>query len=589
MAAALWQRWLTVDDTGRFGTALPGEGRMIAGRHVLTGILALTTALPVIAGIVGVMGPAIGLFPPLGFVTPSLDPARAFLATPGLARAGMTSLVTGLGATGLALLFSFSLVITFAGARRAGWLRRLAGPLIAVPHSAVAIGVLFLLAPSGWLMRLVSPGLTGLERPPLWALVPDGSGAALCLGLLIKEVPFLVLVSLAALATLPVRRLLATGMSLGYGRAASWVCIVLPLVYRRIRLPVFAVLAFSLSVVDMPRLLGPMLPPPLAVLIVEGFEDAELAARLPASFGAVMQIGVTIVALAIWRAGEWLCGRALAWQRRRGARLSTLRIWVGMLTGLATVPLVIGCTGLVAAALWSVAGPWFFPAALPESLTWRFWMRADNLAPALAASLVIAATASLIAVAMALMVIAVARPNSRTGLWQVWIFAPILLPQAGFVPGLQMMLTVTRLDGTWLAMIWMHMLFILPYVWLILAPAAASLDKRHDRIAASLGAGRWRRYGRVTLPMLTPAIITALFVGTAVSVALYLPSLFAGAGRITTMTLEAVALASGGSRAMAGVATILQLLIPILFFALFQTVYRLGYGRFAGMRAGGLH
>ena len=152
-----------------------------------------------------------------------------------------------------------------------------------------------------------------------------------------------------------------------------------------------------------------------------------------------------------------------------------------------------------------------------------------------------------------------------------------------------MVLTVTWLDGTWLAMIWMHMLFILPYVWLILAPAAASLDMRHDRIAASLGAGRWRRYGRVTLPMLTPAIITALFVGTAVSVALYLPSLFAGAGRITTMTLEAVALASGGSRPMAGVATMLQLLVPVLFFALFQTIYRLGYGRFAGMRAGGLH
>jgi putative thiamine transport system permease protein len=93
----------------------------------------------------------------------------------------------------------------------------------------------------------------------------------------------------------------------------------------------------------------------------------------------------------------------------------------------------------------------------------------------------------------------------------------------------------------------------------------------------------------VTLPRLAPAIITALFVGTAVSVALYLPSLFAGAGRITTMTLEAVALASGGSRAMAGVATMLQLLIPIVAFIILHGIYRLSYGRFAGMRAGGLH
>lgn len=562
---------------------------MTGGRRIISGILALATALPVIAGIIGVMVPAIGLFPPLGFVTPSLDAAREFLATPGLLQALTSSLVTGLAATGLAVVFSFALLITFAGARGSRWLRRLAGPLIAVPHSAVAIGVLFLLAPSGWLLRIVSPGLSGYDRPPLWALVPDGSGAVLCLGLLVKEVPFLVLVSLAALATLPVRRMLATGASLGYGSAASWLYLVLPMVYRRIRLPVFAVLVFSLSVVDMPRLLGPTLPPPLAVLIVEGFEDAELAARLPASFGAVMQIGLTIVALAIWCVGEWFCGRALAWLRRGGVRLAALRACVGLLAGLATVPIIIGCAGLVAAALWSVAGPWFFPAALPETLTWRFWARADSLAPALTASLVIAAAASFIAVVLALMAIELARSRSHAVLWRVWIFAPILLPQAGFVPGLQAVLVITRLDGTWLAMIWMHVLFILPYVWLILAPAAASLDMRHDRIAASLGADRWRRYGRVTLPMLTPAIITALFVGTAVSVALYLPSLFAGAGRITTMTLEAVALASGGSRPMAGVATMLQLLVPILFFALFQTIYRLGYGRFAGMRAGGLH
>ncbi|MEX0502052.1 ABC transporter permease [Alphaproteobacteria bacterium LSUCC0719] len=555
----------------------------------MAGILAVATALPVSLGIIAVAAPAIGLFPALGFVSPSLEPAAIFLSTPGLGPAILTSLATGFGATLLALLFSFALVITFESARDTRWLRRLAGPLIAVPHSAVAIGVLFLLAPSGWLMRLVSPGLTGFERPPLWALVPDGSGAVLCLGLLVKEVPFLVLVSLAALATLPVRRLLATGMSLGYERSASWIYLVLPLVYRRIRLPVFAVLVFSLSVVDMPRLLGPMLPPPLAVLIVQGFENDELVARLPASFGALVQIAVTAVSLLIWCAGESLCRLAMAGMRRRGYRLAGLQGWVRACAAMATVPVAIGGAGLIAAALWSVAGPWFFPAALPDMLTFRFWMRIDSLAPALTASLVIAAAASCFAVALALLAIEFARVRGRIGIWQIWILAPILLPQAGFVPGLQTVLTMAWLEGTWLAMIWMHTLFILPYAWLILAPAADTLDRRHDHVAASLGAGAWRRYRRVTLPMLTPAIITTLFVGICVSVALYLPSLFAGAGRITTMTLEAVALASGGSRAMAGVATMLQLLIPILGFAMLQTLHRTTYGRFAGLRAGGLH
>ena len=566
-----------------------GHAGMRLWQTVMAAVLGLAVVLPVIAGVIGVVAPAVGVFPPLGFNSLSTLPATTFLATPGLARAITASLATGLGATALALIFSLALLAALDGGRGARRLRRVAGPLIAVPHSAVAIGVMFLLAPSGWLMRMVSPGLTGFDRPPLWAIVPDGSGVVLCLALLVKEVPFLVLVGLAALSTLPVRRLLRAGASLGYGHIAGWIYLVLPAVYRRIRLPVLAVLVFSLSVVDMPRLLGPNLPPPLAVLIVEGFEDADLAARLPASFGALVQIGLTLFALMIWRGGEWVCGRALAGLRRDGRRLGAITGWIRVLAGLAMVPIMIGCAGLVAAAIWSVAGPWFFPAALPESLTARFWMRADSLVPALSASLVIAAAASLIAVCLALLAIEFARLRGHAGLWHVWIFAPILLPQAGFVPGLQMVLTMTWLEGTWLAMIWMHMLFILPYAWLILAPAATSLDRRYGLVAASLGAGAWRQYGRVTLPMLAPAIITALFVGSAVSIALYLPSLFAGAGRITTMTLEAVALASGGSRAMAGVAAMLQLLIPIGIFAALQTFSRLTFGRFAGMRAGGLH
>ncbi|MEK9557452.1 MAG: ABC transporter permease, partial [Alphaproteobacteria bacterium] len=80
-----------------------------------------------------------------------------------------------------------------------------------------------------------------------------------------------------------------------------------------------------------------------------------------------------------------------------------------------------------------------------------------------------------------------------------------------------------------------------------------------------------------------------LFVGVSVSVALYLPSLFAGGGRITTVTLEAVALASGGSRQMAGVAAMLQLAIPLLIFILLRLWQNHKYGKFAGMRAGGLH
>lgn len=549
--------------------------------------LVIVITLPVVASLLAVLLPAIGIFPALGGTSLSLDPARQALAIPGLTRAVLLSLGTALAATALALLGSFAILVMIHGTRAGGWIGRICGPIIAVPPSAVAIGILLLLAPSGWLMRLASPWLTGFDRPPSFALVPDPQGVALVFALLAKEMPFVLLVSLAALATLPAGRLIRTGQSLGYSHSTSWIYLVLPLVYRRIRLPLAAVMIFALSVVDMPRLLGPSLPPPLAVLAVEGFEHADLARRFPAAFAACLQIAVTVLALMIWRVGEWGVSALLARMRRGGHRARLAGIILAPIAVLAILPPLAAIAGLISAAIWSVAASWFFPAAWPAGLSLKSWARIDSLVPALASSLVIALLASVLAVVAVLLVVPLTRNRARSVL-RISVYAPLLIPQVSFVLGLQMMLTWLWLDGSWLAMIWVHSLFIIPFAWLIIAPADANLDRRHLTVAASLGAGPAARYLKVALPMLSPAITTALFVGVAVSVALYLPSLFAGGGRITTITLEAVALASGGSWQMAGVATMLQLVIPLVIFLLLRSWQARTYGRFAGMKAGGL-
>ena len=42
-------------------------------------------------------------------------------------------------------------------------------PVLAAPHAAIAIGLAFLIAPSGWLARWLSPWLTNWTLPPDWA------------------------------------------------------------------------------------------------------------------------------------------------------------------------------------------------------------------------------------------------------------------------------------------------------------------------------------------------------------------------------------------------------------------------------------
>ena len=560
-------------------------------RHIaaksLTTLTALLFVLPVLLGLIGIILPASGYFPVLGKTGFSTDAARHFLETPGLGFASWLSLKTGLLATFVSLGSCFSILAAFFSSRIMVRLRHLLGPLVAIPHSTIAIGLVFLLAPSGWFMRLVSPTWTGLEQPPTWGLVPDPYGLALILGLVAKELPFLLLISLSALTSMPLSRLLVIGAGLGYGRVATWVFLVLPLIYRQIRLPVIAVLIFSLSVVDMALLLAPSLPPPLALLVLNGFHDADLAARLPASFGAVWQIGLVLVALLLWCSGEKFVSGVFKFCCWRGWRGQSADSLFGLLSLLAIVPMLIGVMGLVAALIWSFAKGWFFPAAFPKNVSWFYWQDIASYLPLVINSGILAISAAFLSVTVVFSWLYHGHHLiQRSRLLQAAIYLPLLVPQISFLFGLQIGLSWAGIEGNWLALIYIHMIFILPYVWLVLAPAFTQMDWRHDHVANSLGFGPLKRLVLVHLPLLAMPIGSAIFIGLAVSIALYLPTVFVGGGRINTITIEAVSLAANGSRGPGGVAAMLQLLIPLGCYGVIWLFLKYRFGRFANMQGG---
>jgi len=84
---------------------------------------------------------------------------------------------------------------------------------------------------------------------------------------------------------------------------------------------------------------------------------------------------------------------------------------------------------------------------------------------------------------------------------------------------------------------------------------------------------------KVKLPMLLRPILIACAIGFGVSVSQYLPTLFAGNGRIVTLTTEAVTLANGADRRVLGVYTLVQSLIPLLAYILALAVPVLVFAR----------
>ncbi|MEM8951550.1 MAG: ABC transporter permease, partial [Pseudomonadota bacterium] len=253
------------------------------------GITLLLFLGPIAAGLIGTLLPAFGYLPSLGGEHLSLQPWRSLFATPGLEKAVGLTLLTGIGSTAIAFLLTVLVFASGHGTAAFNRAKRAMTPLLAVPHLAMAVGLAFLLSPSGWIARLISPWPSGWETPPDIGLVQGPFGIALTLGLAIKEMPFLLLMTFAALGQIRADDQIRMARSLGYGPVQAWLKVVLPLVYPQIRLPIYAVLAFSLSVVDMAMVLGPTTPPTLAPRVLRGFYDPELTMRVQAAAGAVLQ------------------------------------------------------------------------------------------------------------------------------------------------------------------------------------------------------------------------------------------------------------------------------------------------------------
>jgi putative thiamine transport system permease protein len=282
--------------------------RLEPGRLLAAPALLLVLG-PTAAGLAGTLLPAFGWLPALGRETFSLEPWRELAATPGLPRALLLALVSGVGSTLLALALAVAIAAALHGRPGERRLRRLLPVLLAVPHAAAAVGFAFLVAPSGFLARLVAPFL-GLERPPDLATVQDPWAVALTLALALREAPFLLFVILAAADRPGLDHRLAAARTLGRSHVAAWLEVALPALWPALRLPVLAVLAYGLSAVDMALVLGPTAPPPLAVLVLRWMSDPDLDRRFVAEAhqrlsGPFVAVSLVLVALAFLLGGDF--------------------------------------------------------------------------------------------------------------------------------------------------------------------------------------------------------------------------------------------------------------------------------------------
>lgn len=556
-------------------------GGRLPSSAALYGKIAPALALILLLGSIGVglafvLVTGFGYLPAMGGDAWSLDRFRDLSADPRLVPSLITTVTAGLAATMASFLVALSLVAQLdpVGENGHGLAHRLAVAILAVPHIAMALGLAFLLMPSGWIMRAVA-AVTGLFGvPPDWQLVPESEGLTLALGLFLKETPFLFIAMVMALAQIKPAPILLMARTLGYRDHIAWVKLVLPRLYPLIRFPVLAVLAYGLSVVDMALILGPRTPATLPVLILRWANDPDIDQRFLAAAAALLQLLLVAAAILLWWLGECVIGHILRHWRTNGARdwpkgLAAAGLLV--LRGVCVLAVAAITLSLLALLIWSVAAAWRYPDILPNAFSTAAWQRAAQvLWQPLGNSLLLAGVGTMAAVALALACL----EHERHLRWHIvkraerWLFLPLLVPEVSFLLGLQVLLLLVGLNGGWFAVAWLHLLFVFPYVFLTLKEPWRAFDSRYERVALALGASPWRVLWRVKLPMLRGAIAWAAAIGCTVSLSLYLPTILAGEGRITTLATETIALSAGGDRRIVGVYGALQAIVSGLIFLL---------------------
>ena len=199
---------------------------------------------------------------------------------------------------------------------------------------------------------------------------------------------------------------------------------------------------------------------------------------------------------------------------------------------------------LLVLGIWSFAFRWSWPTSFPTDWSLRNWGRYSHvLLETLNVTIVNGLIVSLFSIFLVIGCLEHKRWNKKQNskVTSLFLYSPLLIPQATFLMGVQIFAVWLNLDGSYIFLAWMHLLFVVPYLFIGLSETWSGFENRYETTAQCFGKNSWEILLKIKIPILLKPILIAISIGFAVSVALYLPTIFAGSGKIMTITTEAVA------------------------------------------------
>ena len=484
------------------------------------------------------------------------------------------SIVLSIWVAVVSLAISISLARYLSGqCVTSGSVRRWQSLLLAIPHSALALGLLLALSSGGVGWRWVSQ-LLELSADHQYLFPRDPWGLGLIASLVVKETAFLTAIAIPIAQRLPLASYRALSRQAGLTQTESFNQLIWPQVLSLMKPALFVVFVFGLTNLEVSLILGPDQPQVFAVRLFQLVIDPNPLNRQAGSLGLI----VLLLSLGV----AWLIFRRVFRTRLHQERMvHHTPGWVWLSIDRCLIGLV--CLSLLSLLLWSITQRWSVADVLPV-MSFRLAGLAPLVDPMIM-SLMIGCTTTVLSVGLAIVVLEyqVFRGYARLHwVWWAFLWMPALPMSAGLLAWIYLLGGAPGLGPVILG----HTLIALPYVMIVMSDAWFARDLRYQMILNQSGLARWRAVIQIWIPRHSRLLLIAAALAFSVSCALYTQTVLLGGGRIETLMTELM-VAVSGERRIAAFSGLMNLLLPLMAFVLVQLVNQWSWRNRIGMQGEG--
>ena len=157
-------------------------------------------------------------------------------------------------------------------------------------------------------------------------------------------------------------------ISFGNSNFSSWCILIFPLIYKKIRLVIFIVIAFTASVVDMSLILAPSTPSTLAVRILQIYQSSDIDSFFIASNLALIQLLIIIILLLSWMILERIVEHKLFFIFFMKILSFKIFFLKNLIFASGTILFSLSVLGIFSSLLWGFSKNWYFPSFFPNSI-----------------------------------------------------------------------------------------------------------------------------------------------------------------------------------------------------------------------------